>query len=92
MLYIHHSFIGDHYVPRSSFPTELRMPTVASVAAGSLVTLSLTPAAVATIVAAKQTFTVAGLNAGDSVVPLSNPNTQQPRCVVRKSPPPTRCA
>ena len=56
-------------------PTELRMPTVASVAAGSLVTLSLTPAAVATIVAAKQTFTVAGLNAGDSVVPLSNPNT-----------------
>lgn len=55
-------------------PTELRMPTVASVAAGSLVTLSLTPAAVATIVAAKQTFAVAGLNAGDSVVPLSNPN------------------
>lgn len=56
-------------------PTELHMPTVASVAAGSLVTLSLTPAAVATIVAAKQTFTVAGLNARDSVVPLSNPNT-----------------
>lgn len=56
-------------------PTELRMHTVASVAAGSLVSLSLTPAAVATIVAAKQTFTVAGLNVGDSVVPLTNPNT-----------------
>lgn len=55
-------------------PTELRMPTVASVAAGSLISLSLTPAIVATIVAAKQTFTVAGLNVGDSVVPLSNPN------------------
>lgn len=55
-------------------PTELRMPTVASVAGGSLISLSLTPAAVATIVAAKQTFTVAGLKVGDSVVPLSNPN------------------
>ena len=54
---------------------QLRMPTVSSVAAGSLVSLSLTPAIVATIVAAKQTFTVAGLAVGDSVVPLTNPNT-----------------
>jgi hypothetical protein len=56
-------------------PTELRMPTVTSVAGGSLVSLTLTPAIVATIVAAKQTFTVAGLKVGDSVIPLSNPNT-----------------
>ena len=58
-------------------PTQILMPTVLSPAAGSLVslTLTLTPAAVAAIVAAKQTFTVAGLNVGDSVVPLSNPNT-----------------
>ena len=55
--------------------TQLLMPTVSTPTAGSLVSLSLTPAAVATIVAAKQTFTVAGLNVGDSVVPLSNPNT-----------------
>lgn len=55
--------------------TQINMPTVTSVAAGSLVSLSLTPAAVATIVAAKQTLTVAGLNVGDSVIPLSNPNT-----------------
>lgn len=55
--------------------SQLRMPIVTSVAGGSLVSLTLTPAIVATIVAAKQTFTVAGLAVGDSVVPLSNPNT-----------------
>jgi hypothetical protein len=54
-------------------PTQLNMPTVTSVAAGSLVSLSLTPAAVATIVAAKQSLTVAGLNVGDSVIALTNP-------------------
>lgn len=54
---------------------QIRMPTVTSVAQGSLVSLSLTPASVATIVAAKQTFTVSGLKVGDSVVALSNPNT-----------------
>lgn len=54
--------------------TQINMPTVSSVAAGSLVSLSLTPAAVATVVAAKQTFTVLGLRVGDSVIPLSNPN------------------
>lgn len=56
-------------------PTELRMPAVTAPAAGSLLSLSLTPASVATIVAAKQTFTVAGLNVGDQVVILSNPIT-----------------
>ena len=55
--------------------TQLNMPTVTSVAGGSLVSLSLTPAIVATIVAAKQTFTVAGLKVGDSVIALTNPNT-----------------
>lgn len=55
--------------------TELRMPTVTSVAGGSLISVSLTPASVATIVAAKQTVTVAGLNVGDQVIPLSNPIT-----------------
>lgn len=54
-------------------PTELRMPAVSTPAQGSLLSLTLTPASVATIVAAKQTFTVAGLNVGDQVVHLSNP-------------------
>jgi len=54
---------------------ELRMPTSTTPAQGSLLSLSLTPASVATIVAAKQTFTVAGLNVGDQVVILSNPIT-----------------
>lgn len=54
---------------------QIRMQTVTSVAAGSFVTLSLTPASVATIVAAKQTFTVPGLNVGDQVAILSNPIT-----------------
>lgn len=54
-------------------PTELRMPTVTSVAGGSLVSLTLTPAAVATAVAAKQSVSVPGLAVGDSVIPLSNP-------------------
>jgi len=56
-------------------PTEIRMPAVATPAAGSLLSLTLTPASVATIVAAKQTFTVAGLKVGDQVVILSNPIT-----------------
>jgi hypothetical protein len=55
-------------------PSEIRMPLVTTPAAGSLLALSLTPAAVATIVAAKQTFTVAGLKLGDQVAILSNPN------------------
>lgn len=54
---------------------ELRMPAVSTPAAGSLLSLSLTPASVATIVAAKQTFTVPGLNVGDQVAILSNPIT-----------------
>lgn len=54
-------------------PSEIRMSTVDSVAKGSLLSVSLTPAAVATIVAAKQTFTVAGLKVGDQVAILSNP-------------------
>jgi hypothetical protein len=49
------------------------MPAVATPAAGSLLSLTLTPASVATVVAAKQTFTVAGLNVGDQVSILSNP-------------------
>jgi hypothetical protein len=54
---------------------QIRMPVVSTPAAGSLVSLSLTPASVAPIVAAKQTFTVAGLKLGDSVAILSNPIT-----------------
>jgi len=54
-------------------PTEIRMSLVTTPAAGSLLSLTLTPASVATIVAAKQTFTVAGLKVGDQVAILSNP-------------------
>lgn len=54
---------------------EIRMQAVTTPAAGSLLTLTLTPAIVATIVAAKQTFTVPGLNVGDHVAILTNPNT-----------------
>ena len=56
-------------------PTEIRMPAVDSVAKGSLLSISLTPASVATIVAAKQTFTVAGLKVGDQVAILTHPIT-----------------
>jgi hypothetical protein len=56
-------------------PSEIRMPTVTTPAAGSLLSLSLTPASVAAIVTAKQTFTVAGLKVGDQVAILSNPIT-----------------
>lgn len=52
---------------------ELRMTATGSPAGGSLVSLSLTPASVAAATAAKQTFTVAGLNVGDRVVVLDNP-------------------
>lgn len=63
-------------MPRESIsPTELRMPAVATPAAGSLLSLNLTPASVATIVSAKQTFTVPGLRVGDQVAILSNPIT-----------------
>ena len=55
--------------------TQLRIPAVDSVAKGSLLSMSLTPASVAPIVAAKQTFTVAGLKVGYQVVILSNPIT-----------------
>lgn len=55
--------------------SELRIPATTSVAGGSLVSLSLTPASVAAATAAKQTFTVAGLETGFSVVPLTNPIT-----------------
>lgn len=54
---------------------QIRMQMVDAPAKGSLLSLSLTPASVATIVAAKQTFTVAGLNVGDQVAILSNPIT-----------------
>lgn len=54
-------------------PTELRMPTVTSVAGGSLVSLTLTPASVGSATVAKQSLSVAGLAIGDSVIPLSNP-------------------
>jgi hypothetical protein len=54
---------------------QIRMSAVATPAAGSLLSLSLTPASVATVVAAKQTFTVPGLNVGDQVAILSNPIT-----------------
>lgn len=53
--------------------TQLSMPLVDAVAKGSLVSLSLTPAAVGAATAAKQTFTVAGLKVGDQVAILSNP-------------------
>jgi hypothetical protein len=54
---------------------QIRMQAVSTPAAGSLLSLSLTPASVATVVAAKQTFTVAGLKVGDQVAILSNPIT-----------------
>lgn len=54
---------------------ELTIPSVDSPNKGSLLSLSLTPASVATIVAAKQTFTVSGLLTTDHVIPLSNPIT-----------------
>jgi hypothetical protein len=52
---------------------QIRMSAVSTPAAGSLLSLSLTPASVATVVAAKQTFTVPGLKLGDQVAVLSNP-------------------
>ena len=52
---------------------QLRMQAVNSVAQGSLLSITLTPASVATIVAVKQTFTVPGLKVGDQVAILSNP-------------------
>ena len=52
---------------------QLTMQMVDSVAKGSLVSLSLTPAAVGAATAAKQTFTVNGLKVGDQVAILSNP-------------------
>jgi hypothetical protein len=54
---------------------QIRMSTVTTPAAGSLLSLTLTPAQVNTVVAAKQTFTVAGLKVGDYVAVLSNPIT-----------------
>jgi|GEM_PF-2854786 len=54
---------------------ELTIPEVTSVNAGSVVALTLTPAAVVAATAAKQTFTVAGLLTTDKVVRLSDPIT-----------------
>lgn len=54
---------------------QLRMQTVTSVAAGSLVSLSLTPVSVGAATAAKQTFSVPGLVVGDQVAVLANPIT-----------------
>lgn len=55
--------------------TALTVPMVDSPVKGSMLSLSLTPASVATIVAAKQTLTVNGLSVTDQVVPLANPIT-----------------
>lgn len=53
--------------------TELTMPTVTSPNAGSLFSVTLTPASVAAATIAKQTFTVPGLKLTDTALPLSNP-------------------
>ena len=55
--------------------TEVTLPEVTSVAAGSRISITLTPASVAAATAAKQTLTVAGLRVGDAVIPLANPIT-----------------
>lgn len=55
--------------------TQINMPTVTSVAGGSLVALTLTPASVGIATVAKQSLSVAGLVVGDSVIPLANPIT-----------------
>ena len=47
--------------------TEIRMVPVATPAGGSLLTLTLSPAAVATVTTAEQNVTVAGLNTTDMV-------------------------
>lgn len=52
---------------------ELTMPTAAGPTAGSHLSLSLTPASVATVVTAYQNFTVAGLLTTDTIIPAGDP-------------------
>lgn len=54
---------------------ELTIPTVSSPNQGSMIEVSLTPAAVGAATVAKQTLTVNGLQTTDRVVPLANPIT-----------------
>ena len=51
----------------------LIIPSVATPAGGSYISVSLTPASVATITSAYQNITVAGLVAGTGVIPVQNP-------------------
>ncbi len=54
---------------------QVRMPVVATAAGGSLVTATLAPAEVATIVVAAQTLTLTGVEAGDNIICVSTPIT-----------------
>lgn len=54
-------------------PDELLITQVSSPAAGSHISLTLTPASVAAATAAYQNFTVAGLVAGTGVIAMQNP-------------------
>lgn len=61
-------------MPRVSFPVEeLLIPQVTTPAAGSHLSVSLTPASVAAATAAYQNLTVTGLKAGTAIVPLTDP-------------------
>jgi hypothetical protein len=52
---------------------EITLPAGSTAYQGSLVQLSLTPAAVATIVAPYQNVTIPGVRVGDLVIPMGNP-------------------